>query len=266
MSIHDRRATPAPQVSLGRGPIRLVTFDLYDTLIELNPPRWIRLQAAAQKVGVDTDFDALLAADRVAEDFYTSENGTWPIRDRDHDEREAFRLAHLRRWLDAAGIDAGEDELAALRQAYVDEFVADVTGGNYRVFDDVLPALDRLRQAGIKRAVISNADADVTDLCTHLEFAGHMDAIITSALVGWEKPDPRTFYAALDHPLIDVPPGDALHIGDQPGSDVSGAVAVGMRAALIDRYDRHDDGEHPAVRVRTLTGLADMVVSHNLQT
>ncbi len=263
--VPDERATPAAPVSLGRGPIRLVTFDLYDTLIELDPPRWVRLQAAAEKVGVATDLDALRAADRVAEDFYTAENGTWPIRDRTGDEREAFRLAHLRRWLDAAGIAAGEDEMSGLRRAYVDEFAADATGGNYRVFAEVIPTLDRLRDAGVMRAVISNADADVTELCTHFAFAGHMDAIITSALVGWEKPDPRTFYAALDHPMIDVAPGDALHVGDQPGSDVSGALAVGMRAALIDRYDRHDDGEHPAVRVRSLSDLADLVIAHNRQ-
>lgn len=262
----QRRATLAAPASLGRGPIRVVTFDLYDTLIELDPPRWVRLQVAAEKVGLGTDLETLRAADRVAEDFYTAENGARPIRDRTGDELEVFRLAHLRRWLDAAGIDAGDEVLGDLRRAYVDEFVADATGGNYRVFDEVIPVLDRLRDAGVKRAVISNADADVTELCGHFAFAGYMDAIITSALVGWEKPDPRTFYAALDHPLIDVAPGDALHVGDQPGSDVSGAVAIGMRAALIDRYDRHDDGEQPAVRVETLMDLAILVIEHNKQT
>ena len=40
------------------GPIDLVTFDLYDTLIELNPPRWERLAAAACKQGIDADMVA----------------------------------------------------------------------------------------------------------------------------------------------------------------------------------------------------------------
>lgn len=254
-----------PLDAKGSGPIRLVTFDLYDTLIEMDPPRWVRLQNAANRLEMPTDLHALRVADRVAEDFYTEENGARPIRDRSAEEREDFRLDHLARWLDVAHIPYDDAILKALRQAYVDEFSAEVTQANYRVFADVAPALLKLEDAGIKRAIISNADADVTELCTHLNFAHHMDAIITSALIGWEKPDSRTFYAALDHPLIDVAPADAIHIGDQPGSDVAGAIAVGMRAALIDRYDRHTDDEHPAIRVSSLPELADLVIAHNQQ-
>jgi FMN phosphatase YigB (HAD superfamily) len=254
-----------PLETTGSGPIRLVTFDLYDTLIEMDPSRWVRLQNAANRLQMSTDLDVLRVADRVAEDFYTEENGARPIRDRSVEEREQFRLDHLARWLDAAGIRYDDGILKQLRQAYVDEFTAEATETNYRVFADVAPALLKLEDAGIKRAIISNADADVTELCTHLNFAHHMDAIITSALVGWEKPNPRTFYAALDHPLIDVAPADAIHIGDQPGSDVAGAVAIGMRAALIDRYDRHTDDEHPAIRVGSLPELADLVIAHNQQ-
>ena len=55
-----------------------------------------------------------------------------------------------------------------------------------------------LRHAGLKTAVISNADDDVTVVCVHFDFAPLMDLIVTSALVGYEKPDPRTYYAALE--------------------------------------------------------------------
>ena len=254
-----------PLEAEGSGPIRLVTFDLYDTLIEMDPPRWVRLHTAANRLGIATDLDALRVADRVAEHFYTEENGARPIRDRTVAERETFRLAHLARWLDTANVPYDDAVLKELRQAYVDEFSVEATRTNYRVFDDVAPALGKLEDARIKRAIISNADADVTELCTHLNFAHHMDAIITSALIGWEKPDARTFYAALDHPMIDVAPHDAIHIGDQPGSDVAGAIAIGMRAALIDRYARHQDDEHPAIRVSSLPELADLVIAHNQQ-
>jgi putative hydrolase of the HAD superfamily len=74
--------------------------------------------------------------------------------------------------------------------------------------------------------VISNADADITEFCLHLGFARHMDLIVTSALVGWEKPDARTFFAALDP--LGVAPEAAIHIGDQAHSDVAGARAIGM--------------------------------------
>ena len=92
-------------------------------------------------------------------------------------------------------------------------------------------------------------------------FASNMDLIVTSALVGWEKPDKRTFFAALNP--LDVHPNNAIHIGDQPLSDVKGAWAIGMHAALIDRYDRHEDGEHDALRVRSLVELSEAVIAHN---
>ena len=64
------------------GPVDLVTFDLYDTLIELNPPRWERLAEAARKQGIAVDSATLRDADRLAEDYFTIENGRHPIRDR----------------------------------------------------------------------------------------------------------------------------------------------------------------------------------------
>jgi len=245
-------------------PIRLVTFDLYDTLIELRPRRWERLAPALARLGIAADPDVLRAADRIAEDYFTEENGRLPIRDRPRAEREAFRLRYMAIWLDAAGLPSDPATVRAAREGYLAEFETpaveqDVAGG-YHVFDDVMPALERLRKAGVRRALISNADADVTALCTHLAFAHEMNAIVTSAIVGWEKPDIRTFRAALDP--LGVEPADALHIGDQPRSDVAGALATGMRAALIDRYGRHDGNTLGVPVVRDLASLVDLVLAH----
>lgn len=242
--------SPAPSAG---SPVRLVTFDLYDTLIELAPPRWERLAAVCARLGIAADPAALLAADTVAEDYYTEENTLQPIRDRDQVARGRFRLAYMARWLAAAGLPHDQPTVATVRRAYLAEFEAG--GGEYRVFPDVLPAVERLRAAGVRTAIVSNADADVTELCTHLAFAHAMDLIVTSALVGWEKPDPRTFRAALDP--LGVDPADALHVGDQPRSDVVGALGVGMRAALLDRYGRQPEG--PAPRVAGLMELVEVL-------
>ncbi len=237
-------------------PLQLITFDLYDTLIELNPQRWERLATILDRRGIAADLAVLRAADRVAEDYYTAENGARPIRDRSREERNAFRVEHMSRWLAAAGLPHDRETARAVRAEYISEFEEVSDKRHYRVFPDVLPALERLRAAGLKTAVISNADADVTAFCTHFAFADQMDLIVTSALVGWEKPDPRTFEAA--YQPLGIDPADALHIGDQPGSDVSGALGVGMRAALIDRYHRHPDAT--VLAVPTLFDLADRVL------
>jgi HAD superfamily hydrolase (TIGR01549 family) len=246
-------------------PIRLVTFDLYDTLIELHPPRWERFHSALAKLGVCADLEAIRLADVVAEDCYTIENGRMPIRDRPKADREAFRLEFTARWLEAAGIEPDPALVRAARQGYLAEMetpaVETSVGYGYRAFADVIPALVRLRAAGVKRAVISNADADVTELCRHMAFAHEMDLIVTSAIVGVEKPHERTFRAALDP--LGIAPEDALHIGDQPNSDVVGALAIGMRAALIDRYARHEQDNHEVPVMRDLNQLVDHVLAVN---
>jgi HAD superfamily hydrolase (TIGR01509 family) len=234
-------------------------------LIELHPPRWERFHAALGKLGVAADLEAIRVADVVAEDFFTLENGTVPIRDRPKAQRESFRLAFTARWLEAAGIDADPSLVRAARQGYLAEYetpaVENAVGYGYRAYPDTVPALIALRDAEVKRAVISNADDDVTELCQQMAFAHEMDLIVTSALVGYEKPDVRTFRAALDP--LGIPPEAALHIGDQPRSDVAGALATGMRAVLIDRYARHDQANHDVPVLRDLHALVEHVLAVN---
>jgi putative hydrolase of the HAD superfamily len=240
----------------GNGPVDLVTFDLYDTLIELNPPRWERMASVARKLGIEADPVVLREADRIGEDYFTVENGRLPIRDRGPEERETFRRELLRRWLEAADLPHDPETVAQLRRSYLSEFDELAHYSHYRLFEDVMPALRTLRRAGLKTAVISNADHDVTVVCVHFDFAPLMDLIVTSALVGYEKPDPRTYYAALEPLAID--PSRAVHVGDQPKSDVVGARGVGMGAVLLDRYHRHNGSEIPTVN--SLTELAEQVV------
>src|SRR5688500_9499530 len=154
---HDRDPLVRADGRLPAGEVRLVTFDLYDTMIELVPPRWERLAKALSRVGVSGDAEALRAADRVAEDYYTIENGGVPIRDRSAEEREAFRLRYTAAWLEAAGLPHDPETAGRVRREYLAEFETEPAWGTYRVFPDVLPALVRLREAGVKRAVISNA-------------------------------------------------------------------------------------------------------------
>lgn len=242
------------------GPVELVTFDLYDTLVEAVPPRWERFHTALGLAGFEVTREEIIRADREAENFYTLENGRHPIRDRSDEEVRAFRLGQARTYLEALGLPSDEDTVRDVQQRFVDE-TQNHGGWTYRAFKEVSDVMDYLARHRVKRAVISNADADVTAFCLKMGFAEQMDIIVTSALVGWEKPDSRTFHAALEP--LGVEPGRAVHIGDQPMSDIVGARKVGMGAALIDRYDRFDDNEFPAMRVRSLMHLAEHVVEYN---
>lgn len=249
-------------------PIELVTFDLYDTLVELHPKRWERLHHALSCMGIESNLADLRTADLVAEDYFTIVNGAIPLRDRPAADRERIRLEYMGVWLVAAGYSYDELLIREARHNYLAEFetpaVADGPFGGYLVFDDVMPATIRLHEAGIKTAIISNADSDVTELCMHFDFAKGMDLIVTSALIGYEKPHIRTYEAAFEPLGID--PAHALHIGDQPKSDVVGALNAGMRAALIDRYRRHDPAAHEVPVFHGLDALVDHVLAVNERT
>lgn len=241
-------------------PIELVTFDLYDTLVEADPPRWVRFGQALEAAGLPVPIERIIEADREGEDHYTRENGRYPIRDRTPEEVQEFRLEQAWTYLNALGLPTDQDTVYRVQKHFWDE--TRKTGGwTYRAFKEVPRVLSYLEQHGIKRAVISNADADVTRFCLQMGFAEQMDLIVTSALVGFEKPDSRTFFAALEP--LEVDPRRAIHVGDQHLSDVKGARAIGMGAALIDRYERHHPEEHDAVRVTSLMELAELVIAHN---
>ena len=68
-------------------------------------------------------------------------------------------------------------------------------------------------------------------------FARHhglnVDAAISSFHHGKTKPHASIFRAVLD--LLDVEPADAAMVGDTVEDDMDGALALGMRAVLVDR-------------------------------
>jgi len=241
-------------------PIELVTFDLYDTLVETTPPRWERFTTALARSGFDVRVEDVLQADRAGEDHYTIENGRWPIRDRSPEDVQQFRLDQAAAYLTALGLPTDPETVRTVQRNYFDETQRHGQWV-YVAFEEVGPVMEALEGHGIRRAVISNADRDVTDFCLKMGFASRMDLIVTSALVGWEKPDARTFHAALEP--LGVEAASALHVGDQHLSDVKGSRAIGMAAAIIDRYGRHDPDEHDALHVSSLISLVEQVVAWN---
>jgi len=119
---------------------------------------------------------------------------------------------------------------------------------NFELYDDVQDALAALRSAGLRIGLVSNSARDVA------EFAHHhgldVDAGISSFHHGHTKPHASIFRAVLD--LLGVEPANTVMVGDTIGDDIEGALAVGMRAILMDRTHVHPDFEP---RIETLNEL-----------
>jgi putative hydrolase of the HAD superfamily len=113
-------------------------------------------------------------------------------------------------------------------------------------------ALAALRAADLTLAVVSNADGTVEDGLVALGLRDLLHAVVDSARVGVEKPDPRIFAHALA--VVDGQPTTALHVGDLHAVDVVGARAAGIEAVLLDPYG--DWGDVDCARAPDLPTLA----------
>ncbi|HET7571277.1 MAG TPA: HAD family hydrolase [Gaiellaceae bacterium] len=108
---------------------------------------------------------------------------------------------------------------------------------NFEIYEDAPPALAALRRAGILIGLVSNSARDVREFAAH--HALDVDAGISSFHHGHTKPHASIFRAVLE--LLEVEPEDAAMVGDTIADDVEGALALGMRAVLLDRDRRHPD-------------------------
>jgi putative hydrolase of the HAD superfamily len=108
---------------------------------------------------------------------------------------------------------------------------------NFELYEDVMPVLAELRQAGLKIGLVSNSARDVRDFARH--HALEIDAGISSFHHGKTKPHGSIFKAVLD--LLDVEPVAAAMVGDTFEDDIEGALALGMQAVLVDRLGLRED-------------------------
>jgi len=100
---------------------------------------------------------------------------------------------------------------------------------------DIRPGTRELLQRLGRRhplAVISNADGKIADVLERCGIADCFLAITDSGLVGYEKPHPAIFEAALRG--MDAAPEQSLYVGDVYSVDYLGATGAGMQAILFD--------------------------------
>jgi putative hydrolase of the HAD superfamily len=107
---------------------------------------------------------------------------------------------------------------------------------HFHLYDEVPAVLRGLAAQGIRVGLISNSHRCLASFESHFELQGLIAAAVSSSEHGFMKPHPSIFRAALE--LVGVAAADALMAGDSVRQDVEGALAVGMRAALVHRADQ----------------------------
>ncbi len=230
--------------------IKAIFFDFYNTLVRFWPPLDQIQQASCQEFGFNIDAEAISRGYSVADVYFNRENEVKPLATRTEEERLDFFAHYEQILLENAGLSV-TTELA--RQIWQ---MAIVVPKDFIPFEDTLDALRRLREQGYRMGVITNLRRDMDELCRNLGMAPYLDFCLTSAEVGVEKPDPAIFFAALERAGVD--PAEAVHVGDQPRSDLVGARGAGLHAVLLDRGNWHQAVDN-CVRISQLAELSDLM-------
>lgn len=104
---------------------------------------------------------------------------------------------------------------------------------HFDLYEDARETLVELSARGIRLGLISNSHRCLESFQAHFSLDGLLSATVSSSALGFMKPDPRIFRAALDQ--LGVEPSRAVMVGDSLAHDVDGALAAGMRGVLLSR-------------------------------
>jgi putative hydrolase of the HAD superfamily len=122
-----------------------------------------------------------------------------------------------------------------------------------RLYDDAIPFLQRLRDRGIKIAIVSNCAENTRPLLAKHGVDALADTLVLSCEVRSAKPAAEIFRCALDR--LGVAAEAAVFVDDQPGY-CAGSVAAGIRAVQIVRPEL--DGQIPAPGTTVVRSLPEV--------
>jgi putative hydrolase of the HAD superfamily len=174
-------------------------------------------------------------------------------------------LAYLRKWspgyrretwmraLEKVGVNATSKLAVELDRSLRRELPS-----NIKRYDDVFATVETLSRSYVL-AVATNGPADVQ--AAKLRGARLNDffpIVVASSEVGFGKPDPRIFQAAVER--MGVPLKEVLVVGDSLEKDVVGSAAAGLRCVWVNRDDTPRAGTiPPAFEIRSLAELPDLI-------
>lgn len=221
--------------------LRAVLFDMGGTLLEYRHENWSELDNELNR-----DLHEYIAA-------------------RGHADRlppldeflEVMNRRTRRHWHEMARQQQGASLLLLLDQLFKEHGIQDLQTQDcllpwYRgvremtyVRPDVKPTLERLQTSGLKLGMVSNTAWPSGAHDPDLERFGLIDLLpcrVYSCEVGWEKPAPPIFHAALS--CTGIPAEETAFVGDFRRYDIAGAHAVGMKGIwkrIEGRPDSADD-------------------------
>lgn len=215
-------------------PARLALLDLDGTLVDSVPDLWASADEMLRAGG-----RAGISLERV----------------RSYVGNGVERLVHRCLSGDLEG-QAPDDEFGPALECF-NRLYARYNGRDARVYDGVREGLDRLREAGVMRACVTNKPRRFTLSLMHgLGLDGHMNLVLGGDDLARKKPAPDGLLRACKELRVGV--GDSVMIGDS-GNDVLAARAAGMPVLCVDYGYNHGRDIRDARPDAVASSLDDLV-------
>lgn len=120
----------------------------------------------------------------------------------------------------------------------------------FQLFDDTIPALERLALLGWTHVMLSNHVPELRDIIRHLGLKPYFAQIFNSAETGYEKPHPRAFQNVLD---AFAGASAMWMIGDNMNADVTGAESMEIPGILVRRH--HENARYFCADLARVPGI-----------
>lgn len=228
---------------------RFITLDAAHTLIDVSwSPNRLGAEVAER---LDLAADSNWAGDRLATllgsrlEIYKGVNLT-----RSAEAGDAFWRQLAADWL--KGLGRSDDQLDDVSAAIWD-LLYGPQQSYFRLYSDTLPALEGLRDRGVRLAILSNWDYSLHRIAAQLGLTPYFETIVASLEEGVEKPEPELFRITLGR--LGASKNEVWHVGDNLIDDVQGARDFGIHAIHLDR-GRED---RTPTQIPTLLDLVDLL-------
>jgi len=190
---------------------RGIVFDLYHTLTARESD-WSSCPATCDLLGID----------RRAWDRVLIETSRWRLAGEERDPSRIFR--RLVDQVDASIPDEKLRDVLAQRTGRFRDCFRNIPAENVAM-------LQRLRGAGIKLALLSNADVMDMEAYRGSLLEGCFDVEVFSCEVGWVKPEPEIYRLCLER--LGLEAADCIFVGDGGSNELDGAQAAGLRTVFV---------------------------------
>ena len=139
-------------------------------------------------------------------------------------------------------------------------------GQQARPIEGAMEFVKELNDADFPWAVVTNGKKSQVIKLEHSGFVDVVPFAIVSRLFGADKPDPRIYHEAVRRLKLsfdgidDIQPSEILFVGDNPYTDITGAVGVGMKTAWIRVTDQYpDDAPRPDIEIGSVVELKGLL-------